>query len=47
MSQLWGVIDKINKHLLEKGCPEWILGVQLQFRTGADITSAEKLEKHK
>lgn len=41
------VIDKINRHLLKKGCPEWILGVQLQLRTGADITSAEKLEKYK
>ncbi len=36
------LIDKINTHLLSKNCPEWLLQVQIQVRSGASITSAEK-----
>jgi uncharacterized protein YqgV (UPF0045/DUF77 family) len=40
------VIDKINQHLLSGSCPEWLLNVQIQVRSGADITSSEKTDKH-
>lgn len=42
-----GVIDKINQYLLSKSCPEWLLNVQIQVRSDADITAAEKVEKHR
>lgn len=41
------VIDKINTYLLSKSCPEWLLNVQIQVRSGADMTSDEKLAGYK
>ncbi len=41
------VIDKINTYLLSKNCPEWLLNVQIQVRSGADMTSDEKVARHK
>jgi len=40
------VIDKINQYLLSKNCLEWLLNVQIQVRSGGDITAAEKVDKH-
>lgn len=40
------LIDNINSFLLSKNCPEWLLNVQIQVRSGADITTAEKVDKH-
>ncbi|MBW0178449.1 thiamine-binding protein [Sediminibacterium sp.] len=40
------VIDKINQYLLSKNCTEWLLNVQIQVRSGSDITSSEKVDKH-
>ncbi len=44
---LMRVIDKINEYLLSKSCPEWLLNVQIQVRSGADMTSGEKIAGHK
>ena len=32
----------MNEHLLSKGCSEWISNLQLQIRSGNDITGDEK-----
>ena len=39
------VIYDINEYLLSRSCPEWISNVQIQIRSGGDITSREKIEK--
>jgi uncharacterized protein YqgV (UPF0045/DUF77 family) len=41
------LMDDINAYLSEKNCPEWILNVQYQFRSGADVTAEEKTAKHR
>ena len=40
------VINRVNDHLQERDCSEWITNVQIQIRSNADITSDEKTEKH-
>lgn len=45
--QVMAAIHSINEYLYAKHCNEWILGVQLQIRSGGSITGAEKTEKHK
>lgn len=40
------VIDTINQYLLSQSCPKWLLHVQIQVRSGGDITSSEKVDKH-
>lgn len=44
--QVMKTINDINEYLYEKRCNEWILGVQLQIRSGGDITGEEKTGKH-
>lgn len=44
--QVMKVINEVNEYLFEQSCNEWILGVQLQIRSGADITAEEKTAKH-
>ena len=46
-SEVMTVVNKINEHLLDKGCDEWIANVQIQLRSNRDITSNEKTEKFK
>ncbi|TDO25778.1 thiamine-binding protein [Sediminibacterium goheungense] len=41
------VVDKINVYLLAKNCPEWLLNVQIQVRSGGDMSSDEKLAGHR
>jgi uncharacterized protein YqgV (UPF0045/DUF77 family) len=41
------LINDINEYLIEAKCREWILGVQLQLRSEADITAEEKTAKHR
>ena len=43
---IMNLIDNINSFLLSKKCPEWLLNVQIQIRSEADITAAEKIDKH-
>ena len=39
------VIHDVNEFLLAENCSEWISNVQMQIRSGRDITSHEKIEK--
>jgi uncharacterized protein YqgV (UPF0045/DUF77 family) len=41
------VIHDVNEYLYCQGCSEWISSVQLQIRSGGDITGQEKTEKFK
>ena len=41
------LINDINEYLHQQHCNEWILGVQIQIRSNADITADEKTAKHK
>ncbi len=45
--QVMQVIHQVNKHLCDKGCAEWITGLQLQIRAASDMTGEEKVEKYK
>lgn len=45
--QVMNAIHAINEYLYEKKCNEWILGVQLQIRSGGAITGEEKIAKHR
>ena len=45
--QVMKAISDINEYLYTKECNEWILGIQLQIRSGGDITGEEKTAKHK
>jgi uncharacterized protein YqgV (UPF0045/DUF77 family) len=39
------VIGKVNEFLYERGCAEWISQVQLQIRSGGDMTGESKTAK--
>lgn len=39
------VINAINEHLYTRHCNEWITSIQLQIRSGGDITGEEKVGK--
>lgn len=39
------VIDDVNEHLCQQGCPEWIASLQIQIRSGGPITGNEKTAK--
>ena len=41
------VIHDVNEYLYSSGCNEWISNVQIQIRSGGDITGEEKTEKFK
>jgi len=41
------VLHDVNEYLYSKGCREWISNVQIQIRSGGDITGYEKTEKFK
>ncbi len=41
------VIDEVNEYLYQRGCREWISNIQIQIRSGGDITAGEKTEKFK
>jgi uncharacterized protein (TIGR00106 family) len=41
------VINDVNEYLYKEKCNEWILSVQIQIRSEADITADEKTSKHK
>lgn len=44
--EVMDVVDRINDHLLQKGCPEWITSLQLQIRSNGDMRGEEKIAKH-
>ncbi|HTS45935.1 MAG TPA: MTH1187 family thiamine-binding protein [Puia sp.] len=39
------VINAVNEYLYKKGCAEWISNLQIQIRSGGDITADEKTAK--
>lgn len=39
------VINAVNERLFSRHCNEWITSIQLQIRSGGDITGEEKVEK--
>lgn len=41
------VINDVNEYLYSRHCNEWITNVQIQIRSGGDITGDEKTEKFK
>ena len=43
--QVMKVIQDINEYLYSKKCPEWITNLQVQVRSGKDITALEKTAK--
>lgn len=45
-NEVMEVIDKINEHLHQKSCTEWIVNAQIQIRSNGDITAEEKTAKH-
>lgn len=45
--EVMAVIDAINEHLYTHQCQEWITSVQIQIRSGSDMTGDEKTAKFK
>ena len=43
--EVMAVIHRVNEHLFQRGCTEWITAVQLQIRSKGDITGNEKTSK--
>jgi len=39
------VVNKINDHLQQNNCSEWITNMQIQIRSKGDITANEKTSK--
>lgn len=46
-SEVMTVIDAINEYLYTHQCQEWITSVQIQIRSGEDMTGDEKTAKFK
>lgn len=45
--QVMELINHINEHLYQRNCTEWIASVQIQIRSGEDITGSLKTAKHR
>ena len=45
--EIVGIVNAVNEYLFTHNCNEWILNVQLQIRSNADMTANEKTEKYK
>lgn len=39
------VVHDVNEYLFLENCSEWITNLQVQIRSGGNITSKEKIEK--
>ena len=39
------VIHEVNEFLYQKGCAEWITNLQIQIRSGGNITGSDKTGK--
>ena len=46
-NEVMSVVNAINEYLYQQNCSEWILNVQLQVRSRADVTISEKIAKFK
>ncbi len=45
--EVMAVIHAVNEHLYKKGCAEWISNLQIQIRSGGDVTGEEKTAKYR
>ncbi len=45
-AEVMSVIHEVNELLIERGCAEWISNIQMQIRSGGDMTGDEKTEKY-
>lgn len=45
--EVMALINNINEHLYGRNCAEWITSVQIQIRSGEDMTGSIKTAKHK
>ena len=45
--EVMAVVGAVNELLYSRSCGEWITSLQLQIRSGGDITGDEKTEKHR
>lgn len=43
--EVMSTIHQVNEYLNENECAEWILNIQIQVRSGCDITADEKTSK--
>ncbi len=43
--EVMNVVQRVNEHLFQQGCNEWIAGVQFNIRSNGDITADEKVSK--
>ena len=43
--EVMAVIHQVNEFLYAKGCAEWITNLQVQVRSGGDVTGEEKVGK--
>lgn len=43
--EVMAVISAVNEHLYTRRCNEWITSIQIQIRSGGDITGDEKVAK--
>ena len=41
------LFNKVNNHLYNQQCHEWICNLQIQIRSTGDMTGDEKIEKFK
>ena len=41
------VMRDVNEYLFSKNCHEWICTLQIQIRSGSEITGDEKTQKYK
>jgi uncharacterized protein (TIGR00106 family) len=46
-AEVMAVINAVNEHLYSRDCQEWITNIQLQIRSGSDMTGDEKTAKFK
>lgn len=46
-AEVMTVIGDVNEHLCNRGCPEWITSLQIQIRSGGDMTADEKTDKYR
>ncbi|MBB1287145.1 thiamine-binding protein [Flavisolibacter sp. BT320] len=44
-AEVMEVIHRVNEHLVQNGCAEWITSLQIQIRSQGPITGSEKTEK--
>src|SRR4051812_4438993 len=44
-SEVMEIVNAVNERLLSLNCNEWITSVQINIRSGGDVTADEKVSK--